>query len=774
MFLTSDTGNVIVESQSGNAKLGSLGTDSHVVSLNDGRFFIGKNSIASYALNIDPEPTNSAATNGVILNTKIAAESTGTVGLDAKLDASKVTGNLAYLRYIQAGSNTTYTKTAGDVVSVFAHRNIAAGGENAYGFYSELSNGTGAATNKFNFFAEADAPNFFKGNTYIGGTTTRNTRELWESLLTEEQKEELEAGTLAIPANVETPGDGSFFRQWWYDQQSAEDQALIDSGELEYPEKLQAENFVDSFALGDNANILLVSSGFASFRCSTTGLISFSKSNSIAPKLIIQRDGVATANDNAIELKTDNIDPSFSVDYLGGIRSNGYSIIDNYLTIGSDQTTEPGIILNNGGAITVKNTALSSSGPGFVLTGGVGTAGVANVVTLNTDGSASFGSGNITLNADGLGIFEGGTIINGGYNNAGNEQTGLAVSNISTLNRVGIFVNLGGGSPTKLRPFTSYVASSGSVGDLIHFNASQDSASTYDEVKGFAAQVNLQNATTNAYGFWSNLSVGNGKNYNFYAAGAAPNYFAGMVGVGVHPSNTNIGQTGELTFVGGSNPRIYSSIALNTNCNVFLSSVSNNTGERILINIGQANADAPPTIIGNISHDGSTVSFNTTSDYRLKTNIQPLNNASALLAQLKPVTYEYKNKLGTTYQGFIAHELQEVDQKFATGTKDAIEAIGTLRDALGNILEENVTEPSAEEMTYKEQELVTPYVAADPENGIEEQEAVYETVTKQRTWEATGTRPVYQGVDQSKLIPLLTKALQEALERIEQLEAKLA
>ena len=46
--------------------------------------------------------------------------------------------------------------------------------------------------------------------------------------------------------------------------------------------------------------------------------------------------------------------------------------------------------------------------------------------------------------------------------------------------------------------------------------------------------------------------------------------------------------------------------------------------------------------------------------------------------------------------------------------------------------------------------------------------------TLQQTWEATGTRPVYQGVDQSKLIPLLTKALQEALERIEQLEAKLA
>ena len=39
-------------------------------------------------------------------------------------------------------------------------------------------------------------------------------------------------------------------RQWWYDQQSVEDQALIDSGELEYPERYQAANFVDTFVLG--------------------------------------------------------------------------------------------------------------------------------------------------------------------------------------------------------------------------------------------------------------------------------------------------------------------------------------------------------------------------------------------------------------------------------------------------------------------------------------------------------------------------------------------
>ena len=64
-----------------------------------------------------------------------------------------------------------------------------------------------------------------------------------------------------MPANVSLPGDGSFARQWWYDQQSAEDQALIDSGELEYPTHLAAATFTDTFALGDKTNINLNSNG---------------------------------------------------------------------------------------------------------------------------------------------------------------------------------------------------------------------------------------------------------------------------------------------------------------------------------------------------------------------------------------------------------------------------------------------------------------------------------------------------------------------------------
>ena len=90
---------------------------------------------------------------------------------------------------------------------------------------------------------------FVNRDIYIGGTTSRSTFELWKSTLTEEQREQLEAGTLVAPANVSLPGDGEFARQWWYNEQSTETQELIDSGELEYPTQFAAATFTDTFDL---------------------------------------------------------------------------------------------------------------------------------------------------------------------------------------------------------------------------------------------------------------------------------------------------------------------------------------------------------------------------------------------------------------------------------------------------------------------------------------------------------------------------------------------
>jgi len=82
---------------------------------------------------------------------------------------------------------------------------------------------------------------------------------------------------------------------------------------------------------------------------------------------------------------------------------------------------------------------------------------------------------------------------------------------------------------------------------------------------------------------------------------------------------------------------------------------------------------------GNIASNGANTSYNGTSDYRLKNNIQPLTSALNRVSQLRPVTWTWKEGYGGTRpecEGFIAHELQEILPIAVTGEKDAVDADG--------------------------------------------------------------------------------------------------
>jgi len=139
------------------------------------------------------------------------------------------------------------------------------------------------------------------------------------------------------------------------------------------------------------------------------------------------------------------------------------------------------------------------------------------------------------------------------------------------------------------------------------------------------------------------------------------------------------------------------------------------------------------TGVGSISVTGSATAFNTSSDYRLKTDAQPMTGASARVQALNPVNFEWIAD-GSRVDGFLAHEAQAVVPEAVTGTQDAMK---------------------------DEEYEVTPAVLDDEGN-----------VT---TEAVMGTRsvPDYQGIDQSKLVPLLTAALQEALTKIEAMETRL-
>ena len=115
------------------------------------------------------------------------------------------------------------------------------------------------------------------------------------------------------------------------------------------------------------------------------------------------------------------------------------------------------------------------------------------------------------------------------------------------------------------------------------------------------------------------------------------------------------------------------------------------------------------TIVGAISVSDAATTYNTTSDYRLKEDVQPMVGASDRVMALNPVNFSWKTN-GSRVDGFLAHEAQEVVPEAVTGEKDAVDADGN---------------------------------------------------------------PEYQGIDQSKLVPVLTAALQEALTKIEALEARI-
>ena len=80
-------------------------------------------------------------------------------------------------------------------------------------------------------------------------------------------------------------------------------------------------------------------------------------------------------------------------------------------------------------------------------------------------------------------------------------------------------------------------------------------------------------------------------------------------------------------------------------------------------------------VVGSIVGGNAGTTYATTSDYRLKGGVLPMVGALATISRLKPVTYIW-NTCDEPGQGFIAHELQEVFPDAVTGSKDAVDENG--------------------------------------------------------------------------------------------------
>lgn len=93
------------------------------------------------------------------------------------------------------------------------------------------------------------------------------------------------------------------------------------------------------------------------------------------------------------------------------------------------------------------------------------------------------------------------------------------------------------------------------------------------------------------------------------------------------------------------------------------------------VQIGFNNANGP---VGSISTSGSSTFYNTSSDYRLKEDVSPLQGAMARVMALRPVSYRWKVD-GSHGEGFLAHELAEHIPGAVSGEKDAVHEDGQIQ-----------------------------------------------------------------------------------------------
>jgi hypothetical protein len=154
------------------------------------------------------------------------------------------------------------------------------------------------------------------------------------------------------------------------------------------------------------------------------------------------------------------------------------------------------------------------------------------------------------------------------------------------------------------------------------------------------------------------------------------------------------------------------------------------------------------TEVGSIKSTGSATAFNTSSDYRLKENVDYDWDATTRLKQLKPARFNWiADDTNTLEDGFLAHEVSSIVPEAITGTKDAtITLTKAVIGEHGNVIAENIEE-------------------ADWISG--KADGTYDANT---TWHASKVNPIYQQIDLGKLVPLLVKTVQEQEARIKALE----
>ena len=183
----------------------------------------------------------------------------------------------------------------------------------------------------------------------------------------------------------------------------------------------------------------------------------------------------------------------------------------------------------------------------------------------------------------------------------------------------------------------------------------------------YSGMVCSNNGTAQGFVYWDNTN----SLFDIYSnSGMA--FFAGA-SERMRIADTGVVLIGSASVFSGANSKL-SALWDPSSQNGFTLKASGTTFSNYAI----AFRTSSDTTSGYISQAASTVTYSTSSDYRLKENIAPMTGALDTVAKLKPVTYKWKAD-GSDGQGFIAHELQEIVPDCVTGEKDAVDEEGNIK-----------------------------------------------------------------------------------------------
>jgi len=436
-----------------------------------------------------------------------------------------------------------------------------------------------------------------------------------------------------------------------------------------------------------------------------------------------------TSSDN-----TEDLSERMRIDSSGNV-GIGTSSPDFPLEIYKTSTSEVAIGSDNGGTAQLSFYENNSTAKEFFVkydglnnNGVIGTSAVSNAIVIPRD------SGNVGI---GTSSPEGKLHINDGTNKnlliKGSDSGDITeILNFSTSNGyrnlllggsvLRFETGAGGGSSTTER---MRITSDGKVG------IGTSSPDVKLQVQGSSA-LGSGTGTTNAIRIhdtsagssWSTtqdfnqLQFSSGDTSN--PAGSGVRYSIGVV---AHDSANTYSNLTFRNYDGTEHMRIngaYGKIGINTSSpsGTFRTTIQEDeTGHGCLVLDRTSNIDSTlrsmvsfersGTVVGTITVNNTSTSYNTSSDYRLKENVVDMTNATDRLKQLQPKRFNFIANADTTVDGFLAHEVSSVVPEAISGTHNEVDDDGN---------------------------------------------------------------PIYQGIDQSKLVPLLVKTIQELEARITALE----